>query len=581
MDRSLAPGVPESVRPVHTPLIPTAWGELLSSYPDQRLVQFFLRGITEGFQIGYSDRISQGLRSSRKNLEGAIQHPEVVDEYLDKEMTLSRVAGPFTKAHLPGIQISRFGVIPKSHQKDKWRLIVDPSHPKSHSVNDGIPKSLCGLSYITVDDAINKILELGPNTLMAKIDIKSAFRLLPVHPADRHLLAMEWRNKIFIDTCLPFGLRSAPKLFNILADLLSWISMTKGVSFSIHYLDDFLTMGPAGSSVCQQNLDIFIQTCNELGIPLAEEKLEGPSTSLTFLGVVIDTSKSEIRLPEEKLHRIRQEIASWLGRNKATKREILSLVGLLQHATKVIRPGRSFVSRMYATAARVKELDYYTRLGREFKSDLAWWHTFLVSWNGLSLLRSVSRSTPADFVIQTDASGTWGCGAFFNKSWFQWQWPSNWASVSIMAKELVPILLSCIVWGPVLAKYRALFQCDNLSLVAAICKGSSKDKVVMHLLRCLWFFIAYFDTDLSVEHIPGTVNCTADQLSRNQMQSFFLLHPQVSPLPVPLPPHLLQLVAVQDLDWTSTGFSRIFRDIINWVQPPPLGGPTTLASATT
>ena len=578
MNRSLAPGVPESAYPVHTPLIPTAWGELLSSYPDQRLVQFFLRGITEGFQIGYSDRISQGLKSSRKNLEGAIQHPEVVDEYLDKEMILSRVAGPFTKAHLPGIQIS---IIPKSHQKDKWRLIVDLSHPKSHSVNDGIPKSLCGLSYITVDDAINKILELGPNTLMAKIDIKSAFRLLPVHPADRHLLAMEWRNKIFIDTCLPFGLQSAPKLFNILADLLSWISMTKGVSFSIHYLDDFLTMGPAGSSVCQQNLDIFIQTCNELGIPLAEEKLEGPSTSLTFLGVVIDTSKSEIRLPEEKLHRIRQEIASWLGRNKATKREILSLVGLLQHATKVIRPGRSFVSRMYATAARVKELDYYTRLGREFKSDLAWWHTFLVSWNGLSLQRSVSRSTPADFVIQTDASGTWGCGAFFNKSWFQWQWPSNWASVSIMAKELVPILLSCIVWGPVLAKYRALFQCDNLSLVAAICKGSSEDKVVMHLLRCLWFFIAYFDIDLSVEHIPGTVNCTADQLSRNQMQSFFLLHPQVSPLPVPLPPHLLQLVAVQDLDWTSTGFSRIFRDIINWVQPPPLRGPTTLASATT
>ena len=87
--------------------------------------------------------------------------------------------------------------------------------------------------------------------------------------------------------------------------------------------------------------------------------------------MVIDTSKSEIRLPEEELHRIHQEIASWLGGNKATKQEILSLVGLLQHATKVIRQGRSFVSQMYATAARVKELDYYTRLGWEFKSDLA------------------------------------------------------------------------------------------------------------------------------------------------------------------------------------------------------------------
>ena len=70
MDTPLVPRVPESARFVHTPLIPTAWGEFLSSYPDQRLVQFFLRGITEGFQVGYSDRISQGLRSSKKNLEG-------------------------------------------------------------------------------------------------------------------------------------------------------------------------------------------------------------------------------------------------------------------------------------------------------------------------------------------------------------------------------------------------------------------------------------------------------------------------------------------------------------------------------
>ena len=57
-------------------------------------------------------------------------------------------------------------------------------------MNDGIPKQLCGLKYITVDDAINHILELGCGTNLAKIDIKNAFRLLPVHPADRHLLGM-------------------------------------------------------------------------------------------------------------------------------------------------------------------------------------------------------------------------------------------------------------------------------------------------------------------------------------------------------------------------------------------------------
>ena len=79
---------------------------------------------------------------------------------------------------------------------------------------------------------------------MAKIDIKSAFGLLPVDPTDCHLLAMKWRKQLYIDTCLPFGLRSAPKLFNILADLLSWILEQKGVSPLMHYLDDFLTLSP-------------------------------------------------------------------------------------------------------------------------------------------------------------------------------------------------------------------------------------------------------------------------------------------------------------------------------------------------
>ena len=121
---------------------------------------------------------------------------------------------------------------------------MDLSHPTEFSVNDGIPKRLCSLSYITIDMAIRQILAFGPGTLLAKIDIKSVFRLLPVHPANRHLLAMQWNNQIYIDMCLPFGLRSAPKLFNILADFLSWIVKQKGVSLVLHYLDDFLIMVP-------------------------------------------------------------------------------------------------------------------------------------------------------------------------------------------------------------------------------------------------------------------------------------------------------------------------------------------------
>ena len=171
-------------------------------------------------------------------------------------------------------------------------------------MNDGIPRLLCSLKYVTIDEAIREIIQLGRGTLLAKIDTRHAFRLLPIHPTDRHMLGMQWNGGVYIDTCLPFGLRSAPKLFNILAEFLTWIALQSGVSYLIHYLDDFLTMGPPSSLTCRQNLDTIIQLCNHLGVPLALEKIEGPSTFLPFLGIVLDTIKMEARLPEEKLRKL-------------------------------------------------------------------------------------------------------------------------------------------------------------------------------------------------------------------------------------------------------------------------------------
>ena len=251
-----------------------------------------------------------------------------------------------------------------------------------------------------------------------------------------------------------------------------------------------------------------------------------------FAGISIDTEKMEAHLPDDKLHRIRHLVYNWLQRN-ATKREILSLVGLLQHATKIARSGSTFISRMYAAAAKLKKMHYFTRLNMDFRSDLAWWHVFLRSWNGLSLLQGISNASP-DFTIYTDASGSWGCGACFSTQWLQWQWPSEWLPISIMAKELVPIVLSCAVWGPQLAGCAVLFRCDNSSMVVSVNKGTAKESNVMHLLRCLWFFTAYYDISLLCEHITGRQNDIAD---RDNLQSFFCLNPQASPVATLCPHH--------------------------------------------
>ena len=70
MDSSLVSRVPESARLAHTPLIPTSWSDLLASYPKQRLAQFFLKGIKDGFRVGYNDHRAKGLGCSRKTWMG-------------------------------------------------------------------------------------------------------------------------------------------------------------------------------------------------------------------------------------------------------------------------------------------------------------------------------------------------------------------------------------------------------------------------------------------------------------------------------------------------------------------------------
>ena len=244
----------------------------------------------------------------------------------------------------------------------------------------------------------------------------------------------------------------------------------------IHYLDDFLTMEPAHSKKCQDNLTIIQQLCSDLGVPLAQEKLEDPTHCLTFLGIKIDTQLLLARLLNDKLTRIKSELLQWLKKRRATKRQILSLVGLLQHASKVVVPGRTFTARMYSKAASIKKLHYFTKLDNSFRSDLHWWHTFISAWNGRSFLHVISQQVPTDCSIYTNASGSWGCGGIFRDKWFQYAWTAEWLEIGIMTKELLPIVISCAVWGPAIYQKSIEVQCNNTGAVSAINKGFTREK---------------------------------------------------------------------------------------------------------
>ena len=258
------PPLPPAICNITTPLSLASWEAQLSKHPDPAFTHYIIDGITHGFRLGYNHIAHMCTRAS-SNHPSAQEHPAVISKALESEVEKGRLIGPLHMADFPYVQVRSLGAVPKKHT-DKFRLILDLSHPKGQSVNDAIARADCSLSYIKVDDIVQKVLELGPGSLLAKIDIESAFRNVPVHPHDRHLLGMVWGNKLYIDTVLPFGLRSAPKIFNAIADALEWIAKSCGVTYLEHFLDDYVTVGAPGTSECDQNLTLLIKTCHTLNL---------------------------------------------------------------------------------------------------------------------------------------------------------------------------------------------------------------------------------------------------------------------------------------------------------------------------
>ena len=301
--RLLLPELTPQLSSVTTPLDTVEWARALSSHLDRAFAHYICEGLKSGFRIGFKH--GSPLRSAAVNMLSAREHPDIVANYLRKEVSMGRMLGPFhTTRELPPLHTNRFGVIPKGHNTGKWRLITDLSYPTGFSVNDGIDPMLCSLTYTTVDNIAEAAARLGPGALLAKVDIESAYRLIPVHPDDRPLQAMQWDNKIFVDPMLPFGLRSAPKIFNAVADALHWHLLQSGIPLLYHYLDDFVIIGPPAATQCAESLAILDRECAKLKVPMAAHKREGPATCLVVLGIEFDTMAGHLRLPRDKLERL-------------------------------------------------------------------------------------------------------------------------------------------------------------------------------------------------------------------------------------------------------------------------------------
>ena len=143
--------------------------------------------------------------------------------------------------------MSPLGVVPKS-EHGTFRIIHDLSFLENNSVNSNIPVEYSAVKYDSIDDVISLIQKFGKGALMAKSDIKDAFRIMPVNPDDYHLLGFTWENRYYYERCLSMGASSSCNIFEKLSCALQWYMLNKyNAAGMSHILVDFFFIGPPKS----------------------------------------------------------------------------------------------------------------------------------------------------------------------------------------------------------------------------------------------------------------------------------------------------------------------------------------------
>ena len=315
---SILVGAPFLNQDTVSPVNADALADMLIGYSCEK-ASFLINGFRHGFQIHFSGTSFTSERSCN-NLKSAIEMPNVVSTKLQKELAANRVAGPFKNPPLVNFHISPLGVVPKK-TLGSFRLIHHLSYPEGQSVNDGISDEYCTVQYSTIQDAI-AFIKINKQSFMAKTDIESAFRIIPIHPSNHHLLGFKWNKQYYYDKCLPMGLSESCRIFEEFSTALEWVAYHKlGATSVVRVLDDFLFIENSEEKT-KSILMRFQDMCSKIGIPLAGDKTFGPKQVMIFLGITLDATKFEARLPLDKLAKCRELCKNFKIRKKATLKEL-------------------------------------------------------------------------------------------------------------------------------------------------------------------------------------------------------------------------------------------------------------------
>ena len=526
---------------------------LIESQFDASERQFLVNGFRNGFDIGYQGPATRCSES--KNIPFTVgNHVEMWNKIM-KEVKMKRVAGPFEKIPFENYIQSPVGLVPKSG--GKTRLIFHLSYHfkdetqfrmQNNSVNGCMPREICTVKYNDLDAAVRACLETSELAMerngnkiifLGKTDLSSTFRVLCMNRKSfcwlvfKAIDPMDGKTKYFMDKCLPFGTSISCSHYQRFSNSLRHITRYRTGQKAINnYLDDFLFIAIA-KWICNQMIAGFIKLCNELRIPIADEKTEWASTLLVFLGIMLDGKYQLLSIPLEKQERALKLLNDLTGKKKITVKQLQVIAGYLNFLTRAIFAGRTFNRRIYAKYAKVNaqlKPHYHIKVDDELRFDCEVWRFFLSHHRKVPVCRPMvdldKIVTAEELFFYTDASGKFDCGigAIFDKSWFFGQWEPGFIrdkEPSIDYLELIGLTAALLTWGEEIKNKRVLIYCNNQAVVAMVNKMTSTCKNCMYLLRLIVLNNLIHNRRVFVQYVKSADNELADALSRIQLLRFW------------------------------------------------------------
>lgn len=501
-----------------------------------------------GAEIGYTGDRSKGRDAANSRTADDPRMHALITAAIEVDVAAGYKRGPFAAPPFSPFHVSPLGGVPKGENGEGVRVIHNLSHPfGGDSINSGIEREPYLMQRF--EDALAAVRRFGRGCLLTKFDVRAAFKLVPVRPADRHLLGLRWEGSYYYEVVLPFGLRTSGYRWEEFAEALHFLAEKKlGIALVLHYVDDFLFVAPPGehATAAKQRADFERFCSSRLRVPIADEKTTGPATRVVFLGIEIDTVAMECTLTDKRVRKLRTLLQAWVDstHHHFTCEELMSLVGKLEFACVVVRVGTAFLRRIRAVMMNMKDGRggagmRQRRLNQEALLDVRWWlDVFLQPAGNRRSILEPAWVVDQELDIYTDACDT-GYGARFGNRWFQGRWSTAQLAfalvhtrISMPYLEMYALTHAAVTWGHLWRGKKITFRCDAEAAVVAIQKMRSRKDSMSALLRLLHATAARHDFVFRCEHVAGVTNTVADALSRQcSLQELYRLLPTAEARP--------------------------------------------------